>query len=207
MDVKYEIIDIKNAGGTGEEHKYVRLQQPIMLSEKEVEDEIEHSCSITGSDLRGAFAALRKLIVRELSYGNRVYIPEIGYLTLSAELGVQKDKEGNEGKDANKHKITGKDVFLSGINFRPVKGLYKEVEKNVRFVKAKTTSKSAEYAKEDLWQKILSYCDVHRFITAHAMRSEFALSRYMAEKWLKLFVDEGRLIKEGSWKSPMYFIS
>lgn len=195
MEVKYEIREIENASGTGVPRKFVRLQQPIMLTEKEIEEEIEHSCSITSSDLRGVFAALRKLISRELSYGNRVYIPEIGYLTLSAELNQQKEQ-----------KITGWDVFLSGINFRPVKGLFEEVQKNVRFVKAKTTSKSAEYTKEVLWQRIEEYIKENGFITTRDLRSDFALSRYKAEKWLAVFQEEGLLEKRGSWRSPVYFM-
>lgn len=198
MDIKYEIRTIKNAKGNGGEQKYVRLQQPNLLSANEIEQEIEHSSTLTNSDVRAVFAALHQLMVRELGYGNRVFLPGIGYFTLSAELGNPKVSDSD-------HKITGKEVFLSGINFRPVKDLYKEVEKEVRFVKAKTSSKSADYAEDDLWQKIDSFLSAKRYITVRDMRSEFALSRYMAEKWLKLFTDKGMLIKSGSSHYPLYF--
>lgn len=72
-------------------------------------------------------AELSAIAVRELSQGNRFYLPGIGYLSLSVCVPPSQNTNG---------KLTGKDICLRGINFRPEMTLLRKVRRQVSFVKS-----------------------------------------------------------------------
>lgn len=113
MEIKYEIHSIENSQGTGEKRVYVRLRNNPAMTTDELGKEVEQACSVTSSDLKAVMAELATIAVRELSQGNRFYLPEIGYLSLA--VGNVPPSAKTDGK------ITGKDIYLRSINFRPEK--------------------------------------------------------------------------------------
>lgn len=170
MNIHYDIHSLKNSQGTEEERKFVVLQQQPPMKDTEMEMQIQEACSLTSGDIRAVMAEIRSLLVRELSSGARFHLPGIGWLSLAAGL----DKNGNDPD----HKITGKDVYLRGIQFKPEGNLFKEVIQNINFVRGKYTSRSVEYTEETMWAKLSEYLSHNNFITCKAMREEFGLSRY-----------------------------
>ena len=84
MEIKYEIHTIENSEGSGRKRVYVQLRSQPAMTTDELGNEVQEACSVTPSDLKAVMAELSVLIVRELSQGNRFYLPEIGYLSLSA---------------------------------------------------------------------------------------------------------------------------
>lgn len=198
MAIKYEIMTIENADGNGGSHKFVRLSQPNMLTAGQLGRDIESSCTLTRADVDGMMAALRSILVRELSQGNRVYLPSIGYFRLSGCL--EKPENGS------KQTITAKDIRLKGIVFRPEQGLINEVRQRASFEKADSTSQSSKYDEAELWPKVEAYIKQNHYITTTELRRIGGLSKYMANKWLKLFTDKGLLLKSGSPKLPFYHL-
>jgi len=103
-------------------------------------------------------------------------------------------------------KITGKEVRLRGINFRPEASFLQEVGRNMRHVvRSEYTSQSRKYDEEKIWAKLQEYFKTERYITIKLMCNQFGLSRYTAQKWLDLFISEGHIIKDGTPHSPIYF--
>lgn len=195
--IKYEVHHIHNAQGTGEDRPYITLRQGKPLNVEELAERIEKSCSATKSDVKAVMSELRHVITDELSYGNRVYLPEIGYLSLSVcNTPPSKKADG---------KITGKDIALKTVNFEPEKSLLKELQHRVKFEKSGFSTLSTNYTEEELWSKIESYLQANRYITCRSMVSEFGLSKYTARKWLAKFVEDGKLIKDGTPHNPIYF--
>lgn len=195
--IKYEVQKIHNVLGSGEDRPFIRLRMGKALSTDELSERIERSCSATKSDVKAVMSELRHVIIDELSYGNRVYLPEIGYLELSvSNIPPTKKKDG---------KISGKDIYLKGINFEPEKSIVSELATKVNFEKSDYTTLSANYTEEELWSKIESYLKGNRYLTCRSMVSEFGLSKYIARKWLAKFVEEGKLVKEGTPHQPIYF--
>ncbi len=125
MELKYDIYTLNNAQGTGEKRQYVRIVQHEPMTEKQLQEKIQNRCSLTKGDVAAVLAELHDLLVEEFSMGRRFYIPEIGYFSMSASLEMP---EENPDK-----KITGKEVRITGINFRPEEKLMKEVQRNVHF--------------------------------------------------------------------------
>lgn len=143
-------------------------------------------------------AELSAIAVRELSQGNRFYLPGIGYLSLS--VGVPPSQKTNG-------KLTGKDICLRGINFRPEMTLLRKVRRQVSFVKSGFSTLSASYTAEELWKKVEVYLTAHRYTTRRILCMECGLSDYKAKKWLDMFVNEGKLAKDGTRHQPLYFLA
>lgn len=198
MDIRYDIHTLNNAEGAGKERKYVVLQQREPMTEEEMEKQIEENCSLTSSDVKAVFSEIKGMVVRQLSQGSRFCLPGIGWLSLSAGL-------AKAAQDPN-HKITGKDIYLRGIQFREDKKLFTEIAHQVNFVNSKYSSLSVNYNADELWSKVSDYLSHNAFITRKIMRSEFGLSEYKANQWLKRFVEEGRLVKDGTKHMAIYLM-
>ncbi len=199
MDLKYDIYSIKNAEGSGKTRQYVRLVENGAMTAKELEVTIQQRCSLTKGDVAAVLSELRDIAVQEFSMGRRLYIPELGYFSLSLGLEMSED---NPDK-----KITGKEVRLRGINFRPEASLLQDVSHNIHFYRSQYSNRSTIYQEEKIWQKLLEYFEKNRYITVKWMRIEFGLTRYMAQKWINYFVEKNLLIKDGTPRSPIYFLS
>lgn len=130
--------------------------------------------------------------------GRRFYIPEIGYFSMSASLEMP---EENPDK-----KITGKEVRITGINFRPEGKLMEEVQRNVHFVRSRYSNQSTKYSEEKMLENIKEYLQKNRYITTRILRILFGLTPYMAQKWLTHFCEKGIMVKEGTPHAPIYFL-
>ena len=198
MDLKYDVYTIINAEGSGEERKYVRLKQHEAMTAHELEATIQQRCSLTKGDVAAVLSELHDICVEEFSLGRRFYIPEIGYFSMSASLDMPKD---NPDK-----KITGMEVSITGINFRPEAKLLEQVQRNTHFVRSKYTSQSTQYTEEKLLAKIKEYLQENRYVTTRILRILFGLTPYMAQKWLNHFCEKGIMVKEGTQHAPIYFL-
>jgi len=168
------------------------------MTEKQLQEKIQNRCSLTKGDVAAVLAELHDLLVEEFSMGHRFYIPEIGYFSMSASLEMP---EENPDK-----KITGKEVRITGINFRPEEKLMKEVQRNVHFVRSLYSNQSTKYSEEKMLEKIKEYLQENRYITTRIMRIHFGLTPYMAQKWLTYFCEKDIMVKEGTQHAPIYFL-
>lgn len=198
MDIHYDIHTLKNAEGEGEERKYVVLQQRAPLTEEEMEKQIQDACSLTKGDVKAVLSEIKDMVVRQLSQGSRVCLPGIGWLSLSAGLTKAAQDPG--------HKVTGKNIYLRGIQFREDKNLFTEIAHQVNFVNSKYTSLSVSYIADELWSKMSDYLSRNAFITSRIMRTEFGLSEYKTREWIRYFVEEGKFRKEGNKHMGIYLL-
>ncbi len=199
MSIKYEIHSIKNSQGSGKERKFVRLFEHRPQRDSQLESHIQSHSSLSKGVVQDTLMTLRDYMVRELSQGNRFHIPEIGYFSLSADI------ELPEGKSADKAR--GDYISVRNIKFRPDAELLKAVKHNVRFERARFTSKSLRYSEEDLLEKIKEYLAVNNCITRRVLEQEFGLRQGAALKCLKHFTETGILKKEGARNAPVYFLN
>ena len=112
MEIKYEIHNIENSQGTGEKRIYIQLHNNPAMTADELSKEIQETCTVTPSDVKAVMTEICHIAIRELSSGNRFYLPEMGYLSLSVGH-IPPSLKPNE-------KITGKDVFLRNPKHRIV---------------------------------------------------------------------------------------
>lgn len=197
MEIKYEIHTINNSQGTGKERVYVQLQTGAPLSAHALEGLIQDASSATRGDVKAVMAALCSLAKSELSAGNRFYLPEIGYLSLAVGNVPPEKKRGG--------RITGRDIYVRGINFKPEARFLKEIKTATHFVKSEQSTLSARYDEDELWTKVEEYLSRERYLTRADLVRHFGLSQYMAGRWLARFVAAGRLVKDGTSHYPLYF--
>lgn len=197
MALKFDVHPIDNASGTGKQRNYVQLWNMPAKSDRQLTDAIEKTCTLNRADVLAMFAVLRQFAISELSDGNKFHIPGLGYFTLTAKV--------HDPDHLPYGKITGKDVRLSGIRFMPERKLVQEVAQGMRFERLKGTSASQRYTDEEMRSLLDGYFRENRYLTCRSMRINFSLSDYMARKWLARLTAEGRLVKEGSDRNPVYF--
>ncbi len=199
MELKYELYPIKNAVGTGEDRQYVRLVQQESLNSQQLQEAIQQRCSLTKGDVAAVLSELHDQCVQAFCEGRRFYIPGIGYFSLSAGLEMPQD-------NAEKKKVTGREVKVNGINFRPEAGVLKEVERQVSFVRAKNSKQSVQYTEEQMITMVREYFKSNRYMSCRTMRTQFGLTQYAAYRWLQQLCDKGVLIKEKASRSAIYFL-
>ena len=199
MSIKYEIHSIKNSKGSGKEQEFVRIFDNPPQTDQQLEGHIQDNCSLTKGDVQAALMTLRDCMIHELSCGNRFHIPEIGYFSLAVDLDMPEDKPAE--------KVRGDYISVRNIKFRPDAELLNEVKTNVRFERAKFSSKSRQYTEEELLEKIKEYLAVNNCITRRDLERNFGLRQSAALKCLKHFTESGMLKKEGARNSPVYFLN
>lgn len=199
MSIKYEVQHIENVVGSGEARPFIRLHQGAAMTTKQLADKVAESSTLTPADVKAVMSELCHYAKEELKSGNRFYLPEIGYLSLSV---------GNTPPDKLPHgKITGKDIYVRNIDFKPEAKFLNEIKREVSFEKSHYVSKSVNYIEDDLWQKVVAYLTENRYITRRIMGIVFGLSKYKAAQWLERFVEDGRLIKRGTSHQPLFFLA
>ena len=194
MDLKYDVYTITNAEGSGEERKYVRLKQYEAMTAHELEATIQQRCSLTKGDVAAVLSELHDIVVSEFSMGRRVYIPELGYFSLAVNLEMPADKPNK--------KITGKEVRLRGINFRPEAGLLREIDRNIHFVRSQYSSRSTIFTEEALGkiagifpEEPLSHHQTHEdtvwTVSPHGTKVDKSLhsQRLVGKGWYSPFTD------------------
>lgn len=125
MSINYEIHTISNSQGSGTAHHFARIVEGSPMSAQQLEHLIQDNSTLKKGDIEATLSELREQMVRELSQGHRFYIPNVGYFSLSVKLDA-------DGKAVEK--VSGKDLRLHNINFRPEASLLQEVGSKVRFV-------------------------------------------------------------------------
>lgn len=199
MSIKYEVQHIENAVGSGEARPFIRLRQGAAMTAEQLAAKIAESSTLTPADVKAVMSELCHYAKHELIGGNRFYLPEIGYLSLSV---------GNTPPEQLPHgKITGKDIYVRNVDFKPEAKFLNEIKQGVNFEKSNYTNMSVDYAEADLWQKVEAYLTESHYITRRIMGSQFGLSRYKAAQWLARFTEEGLLKKEGTPHQPLYFLA
>lgn len=196
MNINYEVHEIENAQGRGEARAYVSLRTSKSKTIDEMSDMIERATTVTAADVKAVMSEFCHVAVGELSSGCRVHIPGLGYLSLSAAYA----KTENNGKG----EITGKDIFVRSIRFKPEARFLSGVRKRSSFRKSRDTSVSVRYRDVDIWQAVSDYLSTHDFVTRRIMCEQFGLSDYMAARWLDVFVASQRLAVHKIGRQKVY---
>lgn len=195
MPINYEIHQIENAAGRGKDRKYVRLHYGHTMTAEEMERAIEASCSITRADVKAVMTELSHFALAELKAGNRFYLPELGWLSLS--VGISNRYQTAE--------TTGRDLYIRGIKFQPKAQLLENVRRGASFTKSAYSTLSSQLTRKETWSQIEQVLETSHFLTVGALCQATGLSKYKARKWLGLFEADGLLRKGGTKHQPLYF--
>lgn len=199
MAIKIDIHSIENAQGSGTKQSFVRLIPQLARTAEEIEEYIQQSCTLTRSDIRAVLTSLREVISRDLAERGTFHLPQIGYLSLRLQ--------NNYPKDADITKLKGNYVGVRYIRFRPEASLLHEVQHNARFSRLDGTTMSRQWTAGGLRTDLTAYLRTEHYITCRTMQERYRLTRYTATRWLRQFVDEGILQRQGPRNSPLYVLN
>ena len=199
MAIDYSIRALKNFNGEGLNWKYVKADMQKPMSQEKLEQQIAANCTVTPSDIRAVLASLYEVAADELAAGRMFHIPEIGSLSLKIAV----DNPDQYQFD----KVSGKDIRVKNILFRPEKKFLDQVKKNSTFTRSSSYHESKDYTVEDVKKMIVEYTRNSPLITTRVMNLEFGIRKTRALKFLKYLVDTGFLIKYGPANSPVYMLA
>lgn len=196
MCILFDISKIENSSGNGEERIYVNPVFHGAMSRRQLSESISRSCSLKPSDVEAVLTELGELMCERLSMGHRVYLPEIGYFRLSLSMQVA---EGQK-------KVTGKDVRVRNVTFRPMASMLDRIRKSVRFERSYDSRSSVKYSEDDMVSAVREYVSSKGYLTKALMMSVFGLRKRKASEWLERLVVLGVLRREGRSNSYLYFL-
>ncbi|MBA7487884.1 MAG: hypothetical protein HG422_02465 [Prevotella sp.] len=198
MTIKMDVHSIANAGGGGAELRYVKLLPAPVRSRAQLKEAISHRCTLTGSDVEAVLSALRDAALEDLSQRGRFYLPEIGYLTVSASVKLP--------RGVTVEKVKGNYVGVRNIRFCPERRLLVEVRRKARFERLKGTTVSCRYTAAEMETELKACLAQRHFISRRVMQQWFSLTAYSARKWLRHFVDAGLIEQTGLRNAPVYVL-
>lgn len=156
--------------------------------------DIQQSCSLTRSDVKGMLAALADKMAQYLSEGKRVYLEDIGYF----KVNLQCNQEVTEVDD----KGVGKVSFKS-ISFRADERL-KKAMKRTNIHRSNLKPHSMPMSEEEIEAKLTEHFATNPFITRRQFQFLCQLLKPTACRIIKRLAEEGKLKNIASSRSPVY---
>ncbi len=199
MKIDYTIQEITNSQGSGKGRPHVRIVNNGIMSSKELKQHIQETTTLTDGDVEATLLSIRSLMIQELSMGNRFYIPQIGYFTLSAGTDLP------EGTPIDK--VKGHHIHVRNIKFKPEASLLEKIQKRVTFSRSQHAHRSKVYTEEEMEEKVREYMLQNPDINRATMEIHFGLTQTTARKWLNTLTEKGVLRKMGNYNSPYYVLA
>lgn len=156
--------------------------------------DIQQSCSLTRSDVKGMLAALADKMAQYLSEGKRVYLEDIGYF----KVNLQCNQEVTEVDD----KGVGKVSFKS-ISFRADERLKKAMQRT-KIYRSNLKPHSMPLTDEEIDAKLAEHFATNPVITRRQFQFLCQLLKPTACRIIKRLVEEGKLKNISSKQNPVY---
>lgn len=156
--------------------------------------DIQQSCSLTRSDVKGMLAALADKMAQYLSEGKRVYLEDIGYF----KVNLQCNQEVTEVDD----KGVGKVSFKS-ISFRADERLKKAMQRT-KIHRSNLKPHSMPMTDEEIDAKLAEHFATNPVITRRQFQFLCQLLKPTACRIIKRLVEEGKLKNISSKQNPVY---
>ncbi len=181
------------------DEKEKRTYHPRVISTgkidtKQLARDIQQSCSLTRSDVKGMLAALADKMAQYLSEGKRVYLEDIGYFKVNLQCNQEVTTIDDKG--------VGKVSFKS-ISFRADERL-KEVMKRTKIHRSNYKPHSMPITEEEIEAKLTEHFATNPIITRRQFQFLCQLLKPTACRIIKRLADEGKLKNIASSRNPVY---
>lgn len=156
--------------------------------------DIQQSCSLTRSDVKGMLAALADKMAQYLSEGKRIYLEDIGYFKVNLECNQEITEIDDKG--------VGKVSFKS-ISFRADERL-KKIMKRTKIHRSNLKPHSMPLTNEEIEAKLTEHFATNPAITRRQFQFLCQILKPTACRIIKRLVEEGKLKNIASSRSPVY---
>lgn len=194
MSIQYNMFPIKR-NKTSEVEFYAKAVNGQTINTKQLAKEIQHATTLTTTDIKAALNALSEAIKEHLMEGDSVHIEGLGYLKPSLKC----------TKKMTCEKASAKFIEVKTINFRPERDMIKELKK-CTIVRSSSYGRSASMTKEEIKILVCKHFENNAYMRRSQLQSMAHISKEMACKYLREFVEDGTLGKEGPRNFPIYVL-
>ena len=193
--INYDFYENPNQNGTNIQSKYhLRINNNQVVDLEQLSERLQKTSTASLPDIMAVVTGIRQIMVDELSQGNTICID--GICRIEPILGVADGGcEGNE---------RGNTVQLKTLRAHAVKSLIKDVKDNLRPCSHRHASHSPVLSEDAVFEWLTEHFKTNSFIKRHQLEEKFGLTRYMATKYLNLFVSNGKLYHPGMKNDSLY---
>lgn len=171
---------------------HVRQDNYYTADKRDLMESIKLHGAIRPEIIEMALTVLEKEIADFLLSNRRLHINGLGTFFLKLGFCPQTDEEGVPQKAhfTNPADITGHDVHIDGIGFRPDQAFLQKLNDGIGTGFENMTGRghvghTVHYSDEQFLQQLDSYLKEHRYLTRRTLIDHFGLSDHMARKWLE----------------------
>lgn len=154
---------------------------------------IHQRCTLNVADVKATLIALGELAAEKLSEGHRLHIEGLGYFQMTLKC-----PEAQTTTELHAQSISFKSVA-----FRAEQNLKKQL-KLTKFERSVAKNHSAAYSGRKTDELLTEYFRENTYIMRRSFEQVCYCTKWMAIKRLKELVAEGKLLKEGAPRSPIY---
>lgn len=172
---------------------HARVVSRGVIGTTELAKIIHSRCTLSVADVEAALIALGELTAEKLKEGRRVHIEGLGYFQMTLECpSVLTTTE-----------IHAQSVSFKSVAFRAEKGLKTQLQLT-KFERTQAKKHSVAYSDIEIDDILTSYFREHTYIMRRDFEQICFCTSWMAAKHIKRLVEESKLLKEGSSRSPLY---
>jgi predicted histone-like DNA-binding protein len=171
-----------------------RLSGNNKVTEKELTAQVSERIGLSQAVVMSVLQGLTDQLVEQLKQGNQVNVDGIGSFALA--LGVKEPIYEKTPRKPEK-------VMVTGVNFRPAKGLL-QAASQTHFARTKNPIHSTALTEEVIMERLKAYLDEHHFIQHRSFQDLMHQSRSTSYRLLKRLMENGTLVRMGTSFSPYY---
>ena len=173
---------------------HIRINNRQVIDLEELGRQLEQRTTAKMPDIMLVVTGLRQIIKEELQQGNTVCLDDI--CRIEPILGVKDDEcEGNEN---------GKKIQLKTLRAHAVKSLIQDVRGGLSHCQYKEAIHSNQVSISQVAEWLAEHFKKEAIVSRRQLEEEFGLSRYMAVKFLRQFIAEGKLYRPGMKNDSLY---
>lgn len=176
---------------------HIRINNRQVIDLEGLGRQLEQRTTAKMPDIVLVITGLRQIIKEELEQGNAICLD--GICRIEPILGV-KDEEC-EGREY------GKSIQLKTLRAQAVKSLIQDVRGGLAQCQYKESTHSNRISEEEVTEWLVDHFKSHSTVSRLQLEQQLGLSRYMAAKFLKKFMADGKLYRPGIKNYSVYMPS
>jgi len=195
MAIHYDFYEQTGHFADGEERLMVRTVTPDTMGTEELVRHIEEACTLTGSDVKAALAALAGQLTAALREGRSFYLEGFGYFSPRVGGEIRRNADG---------RLWLKDAAVRTVTFRPEKRLLKRLSGVEITSREHRGRHSLSLSAEQLREVALRLTTEQGFFTPAQFAAASGMARSSCYGLLRRAEAEGLIENIGSPRSKIY---
>ena len=173
---------------------HIRIRNYELIDLNEIGDRLVRSSTATKIDVAAVITGIREVIVDELSKGNVISID--GICKIEPILGVVDGVCNGTEK--------GNQIQLKALRTHTVKSLVEDVKTRLKPCSRMRGKHSPGMSETEVADWLEEFFKTHEFVSRRQLEEGLGLTHYMASKFLKRFVTDGKLYRPGRQTDSLY---